>query len=169
MKALEEAGEIFSAYQVDGGQEKSLPADTGKKNRSKGQKVEDYKRILSDMQFEKIYKQVSTHAPLLYRLLNGLMAPKTERKDRPPRDPAKFNHRIAIITSILCYSRASEGSNKFPRVFSAFLHSNGVKRRVLDLLHQLGLCEGYKGVHRHLETVAEQAKATSPALSVNVD
>ncbi|KAF1810066.1 hypothetical protein P152DRAFT_138942 [Eremomyces bilateralis CBS 781.70] len=86
--------------------------------------------------------------------------PKIERKDRPPQDPSKFNHRIAIITSILCYSRASEGSNKFPCVFGAFLHYNGVKRRVLDLLHQFGVCEGYKGVYRHLQTVAEQAKGT---------
>jgi hypothetical protein len=106
---------------------------------------------------------------MLHELLSGLMAPKIERKDRAPRDPAKFNHRIAIITSILCFSRASEGSNKFPRFFGAFLHSNGVKRRILDLFHQFGLCEGYKGVHKHLETVAEQAKASSLSLSMDVD
>jgi hypothetical protein len=100
---------------------------------------------------------------------SGLIAPKIERKDRAPRDPAKFNNRIAIITSILCYSRASDGSNKFPRVLGAFLHSNGVKRRILDLFHQIGLCEGYKGVHKHLEIVAEQAKATSLSLSMDVD
>jgi hypothetical protein len=64
---------------------------------------------------------------LTYGLPGGLMAPKTERQDRAPRDPAKFNYRIAIIVSILCYSRASEGSNKFPCIFAAFLHSNGVK------------------------------------------
>ena len=42
---------------------------------------------------------VNTRAPLLFGLLNGLMAPKVERKDRAPRDPSKFNHRIVIITS----------------------------------------------------------------------
>ncbi|KAG9240472.1 hypothetical protein BJ878DRAFT_430216, partial [Calycina marina] len=65
---------------------------------------------------------------------------------------------IVIITSILCYSRASEGSNKFPRIFGAFLHSNGVKRRVLDLFHQFGLCGGYKGVHKHLGTTSTDCK-----------
>ncbi|KAF1809280.1 hypothetical protein P152DRAFT_461699 [Eremomyces bilateralis CBS 781.70] len=168
MKELEEAGDMFSAYQVDRVQEKTSPAGVGREKQSEGQKVEDYERILGNMQFGQMYEQVKTRAPLLCGLLNGLMAPKTERKDRPPRDPVKFNHRIAIITSILCYSRASEGSNKFPRVFGAFLHSNGVKRRILDLLHQFGVCEGYKGVHRHLETVAEQAKASSPPLSIDV-
>lgn len=170
MKALEEAGDMFGAYRVDRGQEKTPQADIGQEGQPEdGQILEAYECILGDLQFEDMSKQVTTRAPLLFGLLNGLMAPKTERKDRPPRDPVKFNRRIAIITSILCYSRASEGSNKFPRVFGAFLHSNGVKRRVLDLLHQFGLCEGYKGVHRHLESVAEQAKASSPSPSMDVD
>jgi len=170
MKALAEAGDMFSAYEVDHAQEKPPQVGIERHEQSGGgQKLEDYERILSDMRFREMYEQVNTHAPLLCGLLDGLMAPKIQRKDRPPRDPSKFNHRTAIITSILCYSRASEGSNKFPRVFGAFLHSNGVKRRVLDLLHQFGLCEGYKGVHKHLETVAEQAKASSPSLGMDVD
>ena len=170
MKALEEAGDMFSAYQVDRGQEKTSQDGIRQEERpGDGQKLEDYECILGDMQFEDMSKQVNTRAPLLFGLLNGLMGPKIKRQDRAPRDPSKFNHRIAIITSILCYSRASEGSNKFPRVFGAFLHSNGVKRRVLDLFHQFGLCEGYKGVRKHLETVAEQAKASSMSLSMDVD
>jgi hypothetical protein len=147
MKALEEAGEMFGGYKVDSDQDS--PASAG---------VEDYEAILGDMQFEQMFKEVETRAPMLFGLLTGLMAPKVVRNDRVPRNPAKFNHRLAMVTSILCYSRASEGSNKFPRVFGAFLQSNGVKRRVLDLLHQFGLSEGYKGVHKHLETVAQQAK-----------
>ena len=71
----------------------------------------DYEVILGDMQFEKMCEEVNTRASILNGLLSGLMAPKAERKDRAPRDPSKFNHRIAMITSILCYSRASEGSN----------------------------------------------------------
>jgi hypothetical protein len=200
MKALEEAGDMFSAYQVNYGQEKTSQVRTEQEEQVRteqqvrteldeqarteldeqvtteqeaqpgdGEKLEDYERILGDMRFEDMSKQVNTRAPLLFGLLDGLMEPKIKRQDRAPRNPFKFNHRIAIITSILCYSRASEGSNKFPRVFGAFLHSNGVKRRVLDLFHQFGLCEGYKGVHKHLETVAEQAKATSVSLSIDVD
>jgi hypothetical protein len=170
MKELEEAGDMFSAYRVDRGNQGIAQTDLGRDEQpGNNQGLEDYEVILGDMQFGEMCEEVNTRAPMLYGLLNGLMAPKTERKDRAPRDPTKFNHRIAIITSILCYSRASEGSNKFPRVFGAFLHSNGVKRRVLDLLHRFGLCEGYKGVHKHLETVAEQAKASSVSLSMGVD
>jgi hypothetical protein len=170
MKALEEAGEMFGAYRVDRGQKETAQAGLGQEEQTGGgQKLEDYEVILGDMEFGQMYEEVNMRAPMLSGLLNGLVAPKTERKDRERRDPAKFNHRIAIITSILCYSRASEGSNKFPRVFGAFLHSNGVKRRVLDLFHRFGLCEGYKGVHKHLEIVAEQAKASSVSLSMDVD
>jgi hypothetical protein len=170
MKALEEAGEMFSAYRVDRGQQDAAQAGLGLDEQlGESQKLEDYEVILGGMQFGHMCEEVNTRAPMLYGLLNSLMGPKVERKDRAPRDPSKFNHRIAIITSILCYSRASEGSNKFPRVFGAFLHSNGVKRRILDLFHQFGLCEGYKGVHKHLETVAEQAKASSSPVSTDVD
>jgi hypothetical protein len=168
-KALGEAGDMFSAYQVHRGQEKSSDWDWTRGTAGDGQKLEDYECILGDMKFGDMSKQVNTRAPLLFGLLNGLMAPKIERKDRAPRDPAKFNHRITIITSILCYSRASEGSNKFPRVFGAFLYSNGVKRHILDLFHQFGFCEGYKGVHKHLEAVAEQAEASSSSLSMDVN
>ena len=164
MKVLELDGEMFSTY------EENLQAGLSKENQPENHdKLEDYERILGGRQLEQMHLQVNSRAPLLFELLNGLMAPKRERKDRPSRDSSKFNHRIAIITSILCYSRASEGSNKFPRIFGAFLHSNGVKRRVLDLLHQFGLCEGYAGIHKHIETVAEQAKAFSPTLDVDVD
>jgi hypothetical protein len=107
------------------------------------------------MQFGQICEEVNTRAPILYGLLDKLMAPKTERKDRVPRDPAKFNYRITIIVLILCYSRASKGSNKFPRIFGVFLYSNSIKRRVLDLFHRFGLYKGYKGVYKHLETVVE--------------
>jgi hypothetical protein len=170
MKALEEAGEMFSAYRVDRGQQEAARAGLSQGERpGESQKLEDYEVILGDMQFGQMCEEVNTRAPMLYGLLSGVTAPKIERKDRAPRDPTKFNHRIAIITSILCYSRASEGSNKFPRIFGAFLHSNSVKRRILDLFHRFGLCEGYKGVHKHLETVAEQAKASSSLFGTDVD
>ncbi|KAG9249180.1 hypothetical protein BJ878DRAFT_537606 [Calycina marina] len=119
---------MFSAYQVDCGQEKTSQGDMRQEERpGDGQKLEDYECVLGDMQFEDMPKQVNTRAPLLFGLLNGLMWPAIKRQDGAPRDPSKFNHRIAIITSVLCYSRASEGSSKLPRVFGDFLHSNGVK------------------------------------------
>ncbi|KAF1808324.1 hypothetical protein P152DRAFT_498082, partial [Eremomyces bilateralis CBS 781.70] len=51
MKELEEAGDMFSAYQVDRVQEKTSPAGVGREKQSEGQKVEDYERILGNMQF----------------------------------------------------------------------------------------------------------------------
>jgi hypothetical protein len=169
MKVLEQAEGMVSAYRVDS-EHKSSQAGIGQEKKpGDGQKLEEYELILDNMQFEQLYDQVRILAPLLCGLLDALMAPNIERKDRPPRDPSKSKHRAAIITSILCYYRASERSNKFPRVFGAFLHSNDVKRRVLDLLRQLGLREGYNGVYKHLETVAEQAKASSPSLSMDID
>lgn len=170
MKVLEKTGGMFCTYKVNCRQEAILQDGITQGERlGDNQKLEAYESILDSLQFENMSTQVSTCAPLLFGLLHGLMSPKRERLDRTPRDPSKIDHRIAIITSILCYSRASEGSNKFLRIFGAFLHSNGVKRRVLDLFHQFRLCEGYNGVHKHLETMAEQAKACSMTLSTDID
>src|SRR5258706_5824922 len=84
MKALEEAGDMFSAYQVDRGQEKTQASIGQEEQPGDGQKFEDYGRILGDMQFEDMSEQVNARAPLLFGLLNGLMAPKRERTDRAP-------------------------------------------------------------------------------------
>ena len=112
-----------------------------------------------------MFREVKTCAPILFSLLTGLIVPKVVRKDRGLRNPTKFNNRLVIVTLILCYSRASKGSNKFPRVLGTFLQSNSVRRYVLDLLYQFGLSEGYKGVYKHLETVVQQAKVVVPGLT----
>jgi hypothetical protein len=82
MEALEQARDMFSAYQVDCEQEKALQARIRQKEQATdGQKLEDYKCILGDMQFKDMSKQVNACAPLLFGLLSGLMGPKIERKD----------------------------------------------------------------------------------------
>lgn len=128
MKALEEASEMFGGCKVDSDQDSPTEAGEGQVTLTRDDVgVEDYEAILGDMKFEQMFREVETRAPIPFGLLTGLMAPKVMRKDRGPRNPTKFNNRLAIVTSILCYSRASEGSNKFPRVFGAYLQSNGVK------------------------------------------
>jgi hypothetical protein len=85
IKVLEEARDMFSTYQVDRRQEKTSQAGIGQEEQpGDSQKLEDYERILGDMQFEDMSKQVNTRAPLLFGLLNGLMAPKRERMDQAP-------------------------------------------------------------------------------------
>lgn len=86
MKALEEAGEMFGGYKVNSNQDSSGKASDGQValTRGGGGGVEDYEAILGDMQFEQMFKEVETRAPMLFGLLTGLMAPKVVRKDRAP-------------------------------------------------------------------------------------
>lgn len=56
------------------------------------------------------------------------------------------------------YSRALEGSKKFPPAFGTFPYSDSIKQRVLSLFYKFGLREGYKVVPKYFETVAELAK-----------
>ena len=44
-----------------------------------------------------------------------------------------------------------------------------MKQYILDLFYQFGLCEGYKGVYRHLETVAEQAKISLLLFDIDIN
>jgi hypothetical protein len=115
IKALEQAGEMFSAYRVDRVQQETAPTGLGQEEQTVGgQKLEDYEVILGDMQFGQMCEEVNTRAPMLGGLLSELMAPKMERKDRAPRDPFKFNHRIAIITSISAILEPQKGATNFP-------------------------------------------------------
>ena len=85
IKVLEEAGEMFSTYQVDCRQPETAQAGLGQDEQpGESQSLEDYEVLLRDIQFGQIYKEVNTRAPILHRLLSGLMAPKIERKDRAP-------------------------------------------------------------------------------------
>lgn len=105
MKALEEAGKIFGGYQVDSDQDPSAAADDGPVTVTRdGGGVEDYEAILGDIQFEQMFQEVETRAPMLFGLLTGLMAPKVVRKDRAPRDPTKCRiWRIRALVISCCF------------------------------------------------------------------
>ena len=79
MKALEEAGDIFSAYHVDREQKKISHVGTGQEEQSgDSQRLEEYEVVLGNMRFAQMFEE------LTFGLLNGLMAPKKESKDRAP-------------------------------------------------------------------------------------
>jgi hypothetical protein len=56
MKVLEEAGEMFGGYQVDSDQNSLAEASEGQVVVTRGRgSIEDYKAILSDMQFKQMF------------------------------------------------------------------------------------------------------------------
>ena len=57
--------------------------------------------------------------------------------------------------------RARNSANCFARLFGLHLQALGVKRRVLSLLHGLGLIDGYKTLNSHKMGLAERSKEGS--------
>lgn len=66
--------------------------------------------------------------------------------------------RVVLLISILSLGRARNSANCFARLLGLHLQGMGVKRRVLSLLHGLGLIDGYKTLNCQKMGLAERSK-----------
>jgi hypothetical protein len=106
-----------------------------------------------DVQLSQGYEAINQHAPLLCQLMEGLSAQSRTDKSRNPHPG-----RVVILTSILSLGRARSSANCFARLLGLHLQGMGVKRRVLSLLHGLGLIDGYKTLNCQKMGLAERSK-----------
>jgi hypothetical protein len=101
---------------------------------------------IEDMEFQMATQQLQKQAPCLLALLDALMIPRRVRQNQKERDP--LSGRVVLITAMLCFSRGRSTSNNLQRTIGLYLYSMGVKRRVISVLHGLGVCESYKTINR---------------------
>ena len=106
-----------------------------------------------DVQLSQGYEAISQHAPLLCQLMEGLSAQSRTDQSRNPHPG-----RVVLLTSILSLGRARSSANCFARLFGLHLQGMGVKRRVLSLLHGLGLIDGYTTLNCQKMGLAERSK-----------
>ena len=85
--------------------------------------------------------------------MEGLSAQSRSNESRKPQPG-----RVVLLTSILSLGRARSSANCFARLFGLHLQGMGVKRRVLSLLHGLGLIDGYKTLNCQKMGLAERSK-----------
>lgn len=88
---------------------------------------------------------IQSQAPLLLQLIRDIMAPKHGRTYQRQSEPVA---RIITIISILCFSQRQNSSTSFQTNLGLYLHSNGVKRRQIELLSRLGLIVSYDTIIR---------------------
>jgi hypothetical protein len=111
---------------------------------------------IEDMDFQMAIQQLERQAPCLLALLDALMIPRRVRQDQKEREP--LSGRVALVTAILCFCRGRSASNNLQRTLGIYLYSMGVKRRVISVLHGLGVCESYRTINRENHAIAERAQ-----------
>lgn len=116
-----------------------------------------------DVNIEKSGDLVQQHAPLLFQLIEGLSQPQQSKGI--PRNP--LSGRAVLITSIFSLGRARNTANCFARLLGIYLQGLGVKRRVLSLLHGLGIIDGYKTINSQKMGLAERSKEGSNMSSIS--
>lgn len=63
-----------------------------------------------------------------------------------------------LITSIILRSRARKRCNYLSRLLGLYLHGSGTKRRVIETLSGLGICDSYKVVNQMVTKVADRTE-----------
>ena len=111
---------------------------------------------IEDMDINGVADYLDSKAPKLSSLLKALMVPQSSRPSRPMRGP--ITGKSVLITSILCNSHARNSSNCLQRKIGIYLHSMGVKRRVISTLAGFGVCETYKTINEENHQIAARAK-----------
>jgi hypothetical protein len=97
---------------------------------------------------------IQEQAPLLLRLIRGIMAPESRRIYQRQKEPAA---RIVAIVSILCFSQRQNTCTGIQTTLGLYLHSKGVKRQQIELLSRLGLTISYDTVIRVIKEQSVQA------------
>jgi hypothetical protein len=113
-------------------------------------------REFDALDMDQILNAIETEAPLLLRVIRSIMAPEHRRIYQRQKEPAA---RIVAIISILCFSQRQNTCTGFQTTLGLYLHSQGVKRRQLELLGQLGLVVSYGTVIRTIKDQSTQAVA----------
>lgn len=102
-----------------------------------------------DMDIQHAGSHIRTHAPLLTRLFEGLTASYTDnrRTKQGERDGP-----LLMIFIIIAYASGRKSFNNFTTLLGLYANSHGAKRRLLNMLHHLGITPSWDTIlERHRE------------------
>jgi hypothetical protein len=96
-------------------------------------------------------KRVQEGAPELWQLLANITTPTLRECDTSKA----YNGNLVMLCSLLASTFAPIKSNSFPMLIGLYLHSMGVKRRVINFLAGLGICPNYQTLISKWDALAE--------------
>jgi hypothetical protein len=122
----------------------------------------DHTASIEKLDYSLAFKIIESNAPTWSALLTRLMShPRSDRNSYWTLKSQQPNQqRVYLITAILCRCRAQKTANFLAKTMSVYLHGSGVKRRVIEVLAGLGICDSYKHVNQMISSIAEDAKVS---------
>ena len=96
-------------------------------------------------------KRVQEGAPELWQLLANITTPTLRECDTSKA----YNGNLVMLCSLLASTFAPIKFNSFPMLIGLYLHSMGVKRRVINFLAGLGICPNYQTLISKWDALAE--------------
>ncbi|KAI5298673.1 DNA damage-inducible protein 1 [Ascosphaera pollenicola] len=109
------------------------------------------------LRLDNLDKRVVRVMPAFHAVVSPLMKSK-EGRDRPNETP------FLTLVSIIARCRHRQLNNNFPMMLGLYLHSLGLKRRALTVLHGLGLIPSYRRLMLNLYEIVRFTVTVLPQL-----
>lgn len=121
----------------------------------------DPKSLDEKLNLRSISSAIEEHAPMLVRLIRGFTRPVRGDINCSKWRPGQQG-RLVLITSLLQLGRARNSANAFARLLGLYFMGMGVKRRVLSVLHGLGIIDSYTKLNEQRLGLVRLAKVAVP-------
>lgn len=105
-----------------------------------------------------ILDAVRGRAPRLLELLDGVTS-----QSRRSSEMGSYSSRYVVILAILCYSQSNRHNN-VQTLIGRYMHSNGVRRRVIELLSKCALSVSYSTVIRGIKASSDNGTTADAAI-----
>src|SRR5579871_3316062 len=104
-------------------------------------------------------KSIAEFAPIWYHILSDLLIPARGREPGRKRQRTRpLQRKLLAITAIVCNTRHPLKASYFQQSLGVHLLSSGVKKRVVQVLHGMGICASYQLSNKAYSKVAEVQK-----------
>lgn len=121
-------------------------------------KFDSKSTAIQDINISVIMEQLRTITPNWLRLLDFLFRNSRSTRGSYGASVALDEKLAYVVTATICHVRARDRSNWFSKVFGVYLHGSGVKRRVINVISGLGLCDSYKTINAVITQIANAAR-----------
>jgi hypothetical protein len=113
-----------------------------------------------DIRYAGAHEELERSAPIWHGfLMRVLQHSRAHRASYPQRkDLAPIRQKAYLITSVICRARATISSNYLAKTLGLYMISSGVKRRVIEVLSGLGICDSYTQLNKLYDRIADKGE-----------
>ncbi|KAF2472538.1 uncharacterized protein BDR25DRAFT_220903 [Lindgomyces ingoldianus] len=122
---------------------------------------------LEDVDFSGTGTTLAEKAPAWSKFISSMLSNERAAWRSYPKAKTSHNSEAYLITAVILRARARRRSNHFARLLGLYLHGSGTKRRVIETLSGLGLCDSYKVINKEVDNIADKTKSLLPRLAMD--